>query len=61
MALTDKQMKETCKVGQGTKTCKYIIFSMKNGFDCAKKDTTKKAAIDASDTTARGDNCEGKI
>ena len=52
--------KETCKLGQGSNCCRYLILGSE-GFECAKL-TSLKATLDARGDTmnAQGDNCRGK-
>lgn len=60
MQLSDKMLKETCKLGQGNDCCRYIIADPEKGIVCAKK-TPLKETIDANvhHMTAKADNCEG--
>ena len=59
--MDDKRIKEICKIGQGVKTCRYILVG-KDGFECAK-DTDCGKVIDGK--VARGEfsaesiNCDG--
>jgi len=57
-----KYLKDVCKIGQGHKTCRYIVAGA-DGLSCAKL-TSMKATIDDRVLTktfvARADNCEGK-
>lgn len=58
--LNDK-LKNTCKIGQKAKCCRYLVAAAE-GFECAKL-TEVKAEIDSRVKqglfTAKGDNCLG--
>jgi hypothetical protein len=53
----------TCKLGQGSKCCRYLIAGP-NGFECAKQHIGMKNYLDmrvaADDMNAKGDNCIGR-
>jgi hypothetical protein len=54
-------IKNTCKIGQGEKCCKYLVVGT-GGFECMK--LHNKEFIDRqwakTQHVAQGDNCEGK-
>jgi hypothetical protein len=56
------QIKNVCKIGQGSDCCRYLMMGPK-GFECAKH-TELKTLLDKrvmlKTITAQGDNCEGK-
>ena len=61
MKLSDDQVKNLCKMGQGKKCCRYLVMSSE-GFECAKKLEFKSVLderVKQNTITAQGDNCEG--
>jgi hypothetical protein len=54
-------VEETCKLGQGEKTCAFLMMGAE-GFDCAKGtsiEATIRKRLEAGTMNAKGDNCEG--
>lgn len=53
----------TCKIGQGSECCKYLMCGSK-GFECMKLDINNKKMVDehwlSNPHVAQGDNCEGQ-
>jgi len=60
--MTPEQLKTTCKLGQGSETCRYLIAGPK-GFECAKHTGLQNlidARVEAGTFRAQGDNCGGE-
>ena len=59
--MTNKQVEEVCKIGQGNDCCRYLLAGSE-GFECGKL-TELKSVLDKRVTEntiiAQGDNCEG--
>jgi hypothetical protein len=55
-------VKDTCKIGQAEKCCRYLVVGG-DGFECLKL-TDQKPVIDykvrSGSFTSKGDNCLGK-
>lgn len=65
MTLHENQdyIRNTCKIGQGTECCKYLVCGAK-GFECMRDDPENKKVIDNAwnnSKIAQGDNCKGYI
>lgn len=59
MKLTKEYIKDTCKIGQGNNTCRYLLCGP-NGFECGKLGASKGVIDSRVDyMTAKSDNCEG--
>jgi hypothetical protein len=58
--ITDEYVKETCRPGQGEKTCRYLLMGPE-GWECGKMDPSAKIIIDrrVGGMAAKADNCEG--
>jgi hypothetical protein len=60
--IPENMLTETCKIGQRSACCRFIVASGE-GIQCAKLDATLAKQINESVTaglfTAQGDNCEG--
>ena len=58
----NEYIKNTCKIGQGSDCCKYLLLG-KEGFTCGKVSEHWKKTVDESwangNHVAQGDNCEG--
>lgn len=59
--LSDKQLKDICKMGQGGICCRYIVVDPDIGIICGKLIPSHKLALDSrvDRMVAKGDNCEG--
>lgn len=59
--ISEQHVMTVCKLGEGKKTCSFLMLSGK-GFECAKKTAFEKILQErrvAGTMTAQGDNCEG--
>lgn len=56
--IQDKQLKEVCKMGQGEKTCRYIVCGA-DGFTCGKNGPLYYDLTFNNQMRAKGDNCNG--
>jgi hypothetical protein len=62
MELTQKHVKEICKLRGGIGTCSFLIMGEK-GFECSKGTTYEaciQRRINEGSMVAKGDNCEGR-
>ena len=59
--ITEKHLKQVCKIGQREKTCSFLLFGA-DGFSCAKG-TSLEAVLEkrrqAREMVALSDNCTG--
>lgn len=61
MSLTEKQIKEICKMDQGEGCCRYLTIDG-GRWACAKLTPLKSMLdrrVDEGKMRAKGDNCEG--
>jgi len=62
---TEEHVKNVCKPGSGSKTCRYLTMSMSSGrWDCAKYGSLRRTLDErvANNTiNAKGDNCGGLL
>ena len=57
--IPDEMLKNTCKVGQGKDSCRYILGTPR-GFECGKHTALKETIDESVDKmSAKGDNCKG--
>lgn len=60
---SEDHAKEICKLGQGEKTCRYLVVGEK-GFKCGKYNFVRGAIDERSEAgtmNAKGNNCEGIV
>ena len=61
--MDEKKLKEVCKLGQGSETCRYLGMGI-HGFRCFKHNHAMASLINARVESGRfnalGDNCEGE-
>lgn len=61
LLITKENLKNKCKIGQGSRTCKYIVMGRK-GFICGKNTKFKEmldTAAKKKQVVAISDNCKG--
>jgi len=60
LKISEKHLKEVCKIGQGAECCRYIVLG--DALECSKG-TAVGGLLDRrarkGETTAQGDNCDG--
>ena len=59
--IADEKMKNICLIGEGERTCRYIVLS-KIGFVCSKKTPMSETfddLVNKNKITAKSNNCEG--
>lgn len=59
-----EHVEKVCKIGQGEKTCRYLVISSGKGFECSKASSLRQT-IDrrfaGGTMNAKGDNCGGLL
>lgn len=62
MKISDQNLKEVCKIGQGKDCCRYVTVGPK-GFECAKNTGLLRCIlntkVERNMMVAQGDNCDG--
>ena len=60
--ISNEKIKSSCLIGNGERTCRYMMMTGKNGFVCAKRTPMSKILdnlVNENKITAKGNNCEG--
>jgi len=60
--VTEKQLKEICKMGQASECCSFLMWAGDTGFCCAKGSTLEPMILERrflETLNAMGDNCSG--
>ena len=56
--MTFEYIKETCKPGHGTETCRYLLMGPE-GWECGKLELKEVLDARVARMTAKGNNCKG--